>query len=733
MSTFGTGAENNKTMIGEKVMKIKFVSLLLLLLLLSCTFFLAACSDGENASTGISSAEVKDGNVTLKATLDTSYTEAHSGGKLYILALTSIDPEGATDAAIPVAESKIKSKMTFKFSLYDDNGASRIACAFVLAEKSGESYSALTDPYYISNPESVASKNSNGNSADGIKGFSTEDVYGSRLVGADRVLFEARMDRFVLEDFEKGAVRFDLDGVSYYYDADEVERLDRLCADADAVGMRIYLRTTLGKKQAEDWDDDTLSFLYCKGSSGDAEGYLPDLSNERAVRYVKAFYAFLASRYDVSEFLIGERVNNYSKYCNAGSLTSDEFEAMYSFWARLAYQMLRSVNSSASVVIPVDDAWRIDATSGRLGAKIFLTRFADSAKKSGDYGYLAAVNLCEANDISSLLSQKESDLSDIGAENLSDVVKFIETADMRYKGERRSVMIDGLTLPTDKFNEIESAAYYTAVYYAAAASGFDAFFCSSSPCLDGENKNEFYYATVMCGTDLNSQLSQYTDVIKKISIPDFDDYVTDKLTYAQSASRDVDDSVKKNRGELELDVSMLTVGGGAYDIQGKLSDTSDVKQVSLLIRSDSSVGMAAVTAVDIPAKDVIDSGYIALTMSSPDASAAAVIISANGRTFIGETEITSSSDTYYFDILGFTENADESDSLTVTVCFISEKEGEVEAEISEIFLCGSSGNGFEAIITVIIVVIVILLLIGLIVLLVFRRKKNARAKDSSAE
>lgn len=711
--------------------KIKLLSAALLLL--SLAFFISSCDDGKAAETEIISAEVKNGEVTVKATLDASYAEAHSGDKLYLIALSRMDPEISVDGGVIVSEVKTKSSMTVKFPLYDEYGVSRIACALVLAEKNGENYSAITHPYYISNPDAVATVSEKGNMVSGIKGFCTEDVYEARLVGADRVLFEARMDKLMLADFKKDAIRFELDGISYYYDRDEVEKLDRLVKDSDDIGMKIYLRTTLKRDVTGGAQNfEALSFLYCKKAK-DADGYLPDLSNEKAVRYVKAFYAFLASRYDVSEFIIGERVNDYANYCNAGSLTSDEYETMYSFWARTAYQTVRSVNSSASVIIPVDDSWRIDASSGKIGAKVFLSGFADTAKKGGDYGYGVAVNLCEGNDILSLLSKKDSDLSDIGAENLSDVTKFIESADMRYQGEKRRVIIDGLTLSTEEYRQIDCASYYTAVYYIAAENKFDAFFCSSSPYLDGDVKGDFYYATVMCGTDLNSQLSNYSDRVIKADVPDFKNHVSSKLTYAQSASLQVEDSIAKNRRKLSLTVSSLTPGGGVYDIQGVPSADENSGQALWLIRSDTANGTAAVSAVDIPASDIVESGYIALNMSSDDATHASVIISCKDRTFIGETEISSAAKTYYFDISSFSKNADDSGSLTLSVCFLSDKDGEITAEINDIFLCGSSGNGFAAAITIIAVVLVILLLVGLVILLVAKRKKKSHTNDHSSE
>ena len=152
--------------------RIKLLSAVLLLLL-SLTFFISSCADEKDAETEIISAEIKNGEVTVKATLDASYAEAHSGDKLYLLALSRMDPEMSVDGATIVSEVKAKSSMTVKFPLYGEDGGSRIACAFVLAEKNGENYSAITHPYYISNPDAVATVSEKGNSVSGIKGFCT--------------------------------------------------------------------------------------------------------------------------------------------------------------------------------------------------------------------------------------------------------------------------------------------------------------------------------------------------------------------------------------------------------------------------------------------------------------------------------------------------------------------------------------------------------------------------------
>ncbi len=698
-----------------------------IIMIITCIAALSACSDDGDATTKISSVELKDDTVTVKATLEASYAENHSGDRLYLLAVSSTDADGSLELAEVVSDSKAKSKMTFKFPLVSDSGMSRIACAFVLAEKATDGYSPITSFAYISNPESSAYSEKTANSASGIKGYLTEDIYASKLLGAEHILLEAEMNKLILEDHVKDAVRFNYDGISYYYNTSEVERLDKLAEDANNAGMRTYIRTVLRKSE-----DDSLSFLYCKKAKDDALGYLPDLSDEKSVRYIKAFYAFLASRYDVSDFIIGERVNDFATYCNAGRLTSDEFETMYSFWARLSHQMLRSVNSVARIYIPVDNAWRVDTSASRVGAKVFLSRFADKARAEGDFDYSIALSLTEGSDLSSLISGQDHEYSHIGVATLSDLTKFLENTEMRYKSEKRSAIIDSLSLSAD-IKEKDRAAYYTCAYYTAIEHGFDAFFYSSFPYNAAGERADLYYAMLMCGSSLNSQLDDYTSSIDDITIPDFDSHISNNLTYEQSAELDIDDAIQKKKKPLSLPLNSMTAGGGVYNIQGKYNEGEDEPYISWIVDADLSKCGGAVSAFGIDASDITGSQYIGVTMSSDNDALAAVVISVGNNTFIGETSVSDIEKTYYFDISKFAKDGKSAEELSISVCLLSSDEDEVSLEIRELSLYGTSSADSEKIIIIVVVAVIILALVGVIVLLVVKRKKKSTAKQNSED
>ncbi len=712
-----------------KKIKILTISLLVIMALL-LSLPLVSCSDNEPASTKITSAEIKDEKITVKATLDQTYAENNSDKKIYLLSLSSMSADKSLLGAEMVAESKAKGKMTFKFSLYSNSGESRIASAFVLAERIGEGYSAITDPYYISNPDIEAEKNNGGNSPSSIKGLMTEDVYGAEMLGASQILIEARMDKLILEEYHEDAVKFNYDGVSYFYNSSEVEKLDKLVLDGDRLGMRIYIRTILSYDEPEKGDDDYTEppeFLYCNGAKG-AESYLPDVSNKMTVRYIKAFYAFLASRYPVSDFIIGEQVNNYNKHCNAGKVTSEEFEVLYSFWARTAYQTVKSVNSEASITIPVDNAWRVYESVSRIGANAFLLHFSDSTKRGGDYEYGIALNLGEGSDLPALLSGEGYDYSNIGVTNLSELKKFRDSTEMRYKSESRSFIIDGLSL-SNTISEKNRAAYYTFAYYSASENGLDAFFCSSNVYASEYTRSDMYYSILMCGSNLNSQLSAYTQKLPEVHVPTFNDHISKNLTYSQSAKLSISESVARNKKALPLTIDSFAMGGGVYNLQGKIKEDNNGINISWLVDSDPSLGTGAICAKNVPAKDIISSGYIGITLESDTAPTIALMILNETDTspkhmYVGEIQTVNGLTTYYFDISGFVKDIKSSDTLTIAICILQDGDENESIEIHEIALYGSSGSGIEAIVIIIVVSVIVLALIALIVLLVVKRRKK---------
>ena len=706
------------------------VALLAIMLTAVCAVTFASCTK-EEIITGIQSAEITKGGevVKLKATLDEETLADVAEESIYLLTL----PMGKTslaDAEV-LAEKNAKEKLTFEFSLCNDNGDSRLTNSFFLAVKTNGAYAAITDEFYISDVSKLSQKNDAPNLVNGIKGLVATDIYGAYMLGAEHTVINASIDRLMLSECDRGAVRFNHEGVTYFFDAEEVESIDKLVADADRVGMRVYIRTTLGKSD----DSKIISDIYYSGAKK-ASGYLPNVSNKTAARYTKAFYAFLASRYPVCDYIIGENVNNISEYCNAGSTEIDAFVKAYVSWFRVADLTLKSVNSSSIVYVSVDDYWRIDESNKRLGTRSFLEKLNEEVKRCGDFNYAVAINIGNGEDLSDLLAGKEYDYARIGASNLTDFVELFEKDAMYYNGARRRLIIDGLTLSPD-VSEANKAAYYTYAYYTAAECGIEAFILSNDITGTGAERYDTYYAFLMSGTNKSSQLTTYTERLANARLPKFSDYTTLDLFYTQKTQTDLDAKILDKVNKYKPTLENFATGGATTNLQGVINEKPDGVNIrSWIIESDASLGTGAVTLSDIPAKDFIKSAYVGITVLSKTAPKLALVITNDNREkvnvqFVGEVQLSNGEATYFFNVTDFVKSVKESDTLTLSLCILDDKSGEQSVEIKDVSLLGDSKAGSSTVIVIIIVIAVVVLFIALIVLLAMKRKKKRSAKGKS--
>lgn len=721
--------------IGSKPLRITIIACLTLML----AVLMSACLSDEDTQTRIVSVSInKDGStIKLEASFDDAYSTAHSGETRYVIALPTADADSIANDAEPIGEIKVKKSVSLKLDLYGDDGCSRLTNAFVIAEYSNGKYVAVTDAVYINNPSAIAQSTNDVNVSGGFKGLCSDDIYSAEYLGASQILLEADIDEFLYANYGDATLKYNYDGISYYFDKDKVDELDGLVGSASNIGMRVILRTVLKypektEKGGSDEEKEPISVLYCPNIRSGAAGYVPNVENRAAARYISAFYSFIASRYSgeygtVSGYIIGENVNRYGECCNAGDADGEKYESLYAAWVRNAYMSVRSVGSNAEIYVPVGNDWRVDSTSGVIGAETFLSRFASSARKSGDYDYSVALNLGSGNDLAAVLSGTTASYSRIGASNLSDFVSLMDNASMRYKSERRGYIIDGLSLPSD-VSERNKAAYFTYAYYRAASLGFDAFIYSGE--LTGSNyaRSDMYYCYLMCGSNLGSQLSDYTQRLVNVDVPSFDDYVERTLGYEQSARLELNASVLKNKKSFPATLDSFEEGGAVYNAHAELISGKQTLRIS----SDASGTMGAVSSFEVDAKDIVSAGYIGITMSTDNCPRVAFVISdRNGKNvaYVGETETVNAETTYYFNISELSENVSTSDKLTVSICVLPDKNGEHRVDISGIVLYGSSGGGVQAIIIIACVVAGIAIFGALIFVLVKKRKKKINSAD----
>ena len=233
----------------------------------------------------------------------------------------------------------------------------------------------------------------------------------------------------------------------------------------------------------------------------------------------------------------------------------------------------------------------------------------------------------------------------------------------------------------------------------------------------------------MCGSDITSQLSEYTDKIPDAALPSFSDYCPRQLTYEQNVKIELSETIGKIKKAFPCTLECFSSAGATINTDIDYVSEGNSKIQTLVLDGSMGSVCSAITAFEIPAKDLIESGYIGITMSSSADARVALIVSndSNSAAYIGEADVSAIPEIYFFNITPFTEDIKSSDTLTISICVLPTEQGEdIQLSVSEMALYGSSGNGSSTIVSIIIVIAVTLGVCGLLYLLTRRRKKHQR-------
>ena len=720
--------------------KTKYFSFLLVILALA--LLCCACSSDEARISEISSAAIKNDRRTVKVeiTLSDEDVEKYKDDRLYLLSLES---GSLIDGVHIVGDGKTRGKMTFKIRL-DRQSASFLSSPLVLAKKSLEdksmipSYTLVTELEYINNPWMLATKNFVATDSGEIKGLESRDLLDASAIGAQRVLVEVDINSIMCPEYAEGAINYIYDDKSYYFEGDKVAELDRQIKTANALGMKVYLRTVI---LPPDGKSEEITELYATTPSKKTEGCVINAGNPIAMGYLRAFYTFLAERYNEKgalavDIIVGEKVNDYKTNCAAASDTA--FTSNYFAWARVANNIFQSHNRNSKIYVSVDGNMRVDGTDA-LGTKVFLLQLAEDAKLSGDYNYAIALSLGNGEDLGDILSGKNSDLALINANSLTSFTDLVSSEEMLYNGKSRVAIIDSLALPTT-ISEQNRAAYYSYTYYKAREAGFDALIYAAneenSNIFNAEGKQrDFFYTLLICGTQHYNQLYTYLGKIQGAEIPKLADHVTSLLYTEEEIPYEISGAAQRNRRELSLSLSDMIAAGSAYDARLYPDFNADGhEKTHLSMTSAIEDDTAALLLCNILGKEIIESGYIGISMYCPTASDVELVLNRVGGEgeiiYIGKAEVGSVEKTYFFNVSPFVKSIEESDKLTLSVRIPSyAEEKESSLILSDVGLYGSSGSGRSMIFTVVTVAVSTLAICGLLFLLTRRRARSMSKND----
>ena len=735
-----------------------FKKILAIFLLLLCAIFvLSACSKKEDvAQSNITSVEVKgkegDRTVKIKASFTEEFVNEHKGEKIYLIAK---DISGKAQTYTPLDDVKVKSSVKFEIP-YETNGKTHINTAFVCAIIEGEGDSAqftpVTDERYITNISDMGESVSHP-SVSSIKGLAADNIGHASYLGADHILLTVRIDKILRQSYEDGAESFVSQGLTYYFDGDEVAYFDKTISEATTTGARVYLQFILGKPTNKD-DYSAIDCLYFPAASSKAEAYMPNITDKTAEGYLTALFGFFADRYSGGEhgvaidYIIGKNVNSGATYNNAGN--AEGADKLYLSLVRLAHNNLTSRVSNGQVYISLDNGWRADSN----GSLAYLNAFNTNSKSTGDFDWGVAMSYGSLASDTVWASSDEYSTS-FTADTLTELSAILGTDDFKFQNDSRAVIINDFALKNNKNSENNStrrAASYVYTYYATQKQSCVQALIYSSYADDvwgiltaaGE-ETSLSDAFAICGSNRVGELSYMDSLVgsKWSALKSQDGY--DKInTYYGSLTADkVKTSSAKRlfnfaQGE---DFGFVPMGDSYYASLCQYTDTDG--NTGVYLKGDGGDGSWRVLYSASAEKTEINSSkYLGITLNTEYAGEEFVIIITGTAkktkepiSYCARAQATSEPTEYFFDISSFADKLSASD-ISFAICTPT-RSGQNAGGISvyKVSLYGaSSSQVWKYVLTAIIIIAVAILLFVLVrVLDKVTAKKSKKSKQSNSK
>lgn len=309
-------------------------------------------------------------------------------GKYYVYAdeVYEDGPEGEIVATVD-AESSITASFPLNFNTEDSN----LSRKFLVAVKRGGEMMQVSDEHYITNPEEVATYSATRMST-GIKGIllDTTRVLGGDLedLGVQQVIYNLSVDELCSGADVPGAISFDYNGKTYYFDNETVTHYDQLFKLLNEKGMQI---TVVLLNRGEGTYSQDLVHPMAKEGDVDCPGYALNVAEEEGVDHLKAVGAFLSQRYSgmtdcgqIDNWIVGNEVNARTEWWYMNSTSLDVNVNAYVKAFRILYNEMKAMNANVQIYNSIDQEWNRKSNPGSFLAKEYLDKFNYYMNREGN-------------------------------------------------------------------------------------------------------------------------------------------------------------------------------------------------------------------------------------------------------------------------------------------------------------------------------------------------------------
>lgn len=450
-------------------------------------------ADGEEtkaASVTVSSVALnkKGSSVTVSAAVDKDYLSKNEGNTLYLIKLESWEDTSSLAGKQPIDEVKLK-KAEISFKCDFEELTDRF-CSYVVAEKTSDGYTALSDDHYVDALGSLADDTTPYPSYATKKGLIAADDSQLLLTGSSQTVIDIRVDEFLLPSGTTDSISFVYNGITYYISESALTTLDRRVNFLTDSGVNIFARLSLSGKYRN--TDTRLAALYYPNTADGAVGYALNTTSKEAMSHYIAFIDYMTDRYaapagefgQIGSWIVGIDIDTNEKTNSAGEMWMSAYTDSYSRMLRVTHSAAVSKWSSARVYVPVSNCWNARPNNSSLlyNASLVIKALNAEIKAEGDFGWRVALD-ASPSDLTLQEIWQDEGAEDKGSsgyitmKNLSALTDLLAAKEYAFNGEGRGVAVTGFAstsnpaAPTDM---TQAAAFVYAYHIAAFNDSVDA-------------------------------------------------------------------------------------------------------------------------------------------------------------------------------------------------------------------------------------------------------------------
>jgi hypothetical protein len=460
-------------------------------------------------------------------------------GNLYLFEMKPYQSSitGRTDYCAVAANG---ATVTFVTTLDQGTANSKLYSKFVVAALQGGKYTQVSQEFYITNPEAVATHTAANPVTTSIKGLTVDNAAILSLtdLGVQHASYELAINRF----FQAGAtIPYTYNGKVYNFNQTVVGEYDMVMTLLASQNVEVTMNIV------NYYDAATALTVKPTARVSGYRHYAFNTDEQQGAEAIEALMSFLAQRYSnpatglISNWIIGNEVNNNNPWYYAGNYNVSNYTLEYEKAFRMCYNAIKSENANARVLTCIDQRWNWeDGTANQYGAKKFIDAFTTDVTMHGNVDWGVAwhphpVPLTAAKFWDMPSAYKALKLIDhttntkmINPQNMEVFTNYMcQSAYLSPTGNVRYIIVSEILFNSQTSNEATQAASFAYAYKLA----------ESNPYIQGfivhravDNVYEKTSDGIACGlyncdaNGLPTTQKQIYDVFKYIDTPLSDAY-----------------------------------------------------------------------------------------------------------------------------------------------------------------------------------------------------------------